>query len=495
MTSTLGRRRWALVVSCIAVALVLGSMVALYTALPDIAVSTGASQFELTWVADGYTLAVACLVLPAGAVGDRYGRRGVLIVGLLLFAVASLASLTADDPWWLIGTRAVAGVGAALVMPSTLSLLTEDADAAARRQAVGIWAGVAASGAVLGVLFSGVMLEFSSWRAIFAALAVAATVLAVAAWWIPPPRERSRPPVDVPGSVASAVAVGLLVIGVVEAPQRGWGDPLVLALFVGSLVGLAVFTGLELRSAHPLLDVRLFADRGFAAGTVSLVLHFLVIFGVFLLLTQYLQLIRGYAPVVVALALTPLIVPIVVVSLGAPQLAARFGLRPMLVAGLLALAVGSFLVGTLEPDTGYSVIVWSLLILGVGLGLCSAPSTSAVVEAIPPEKHSVAAAVNDATREIGAAIGIAIAGSVLAAGYGRRIGVVADGLPPPVRTAFEESLAAALQAQLGAPGRYDVAGAKAAFVHGCTTAAVVLGVVSAVAAVLVALWTPRRNGG
>jgi EmrB/QacA subfamily drug resistance transporter len=487
-------RRLALIVSCLAVALVLGSMVALYTALPEIAVATGASQFQLTWVVDSYTLAVACLVLPAGAIGDRHGRRGVLIGGLAVFAAASVAPLFIDDPWWLIAARTVAGIGAAFVLPSTLSLLTENADAPARRRAAGIWAAVAASGAVIGVLFSGALLEFFSWRAIFVALAVAGAVLAIAACGIPPSRDRRRPAIDMPGSLAVAAAVGLFVAGLIEAPARGWTAPLVLALFGGAAIGLGLFALVEFRVGHPLIDLRLFADRAFAAGTVSLILHFLVIFGAFLLLTQYLQLIRGYSTMVVALALTPLIVPIVLVSLGAPQWAARFGLRRLLVAGLAALSAGSLLLGSLTPGTGYPVIVWSLLVLGVGLGLCSAPSTAAIVDATPPEKHGVAAAINDAAREVGAAIGIAIAGSVLAAGYSHHVAAVADALAPPVREAFDDSLAAAVHVQADGAGVSDAAlsGAKAAFVHGCTTAALVLGIISAVSACAVAVWAPAR---
>lgn len=481
--------------SCVAVALVIGSMAALYTALSDIAVETGATQSQLTWVVDGYTLAIACLVLPAGAVGDRYGRRGVLLGGLGVFAAASAIPLFADDPWWLIGARAVAGVGAAFVMPSTLSILTGEFPVEQRGRAVGIWAGVAASGAVVGVLLSGALLQFWSWRSIFIALTVAAAALVVAAMWVPESREYEHPRIDVLGSATVAAAIGMLVVGLVEAPHRGWTDTLVVALFVGAAIGVAAFVAIELRRAHPLLDMRLFTDRAFAAGTVSLILHFLVIFGVFFLLVQYLQLIRGYEPMTSALALTPLIVPIVVFSVVAPQWAARWGLRTMLAAGLAALSLGLFLASRLDLGSGYVDVMWALLALGSGLGLCTAPSTAAVVDATPVEKHGVAAAVNDAAREVGAAIGIAIAGSVLAAGYDDRIGSATAALLPPLRAAFEDSLAAASQAAASAGPMAAPAldAAKAAFVHGCATGAVVLAVISAASAVTVAIWAPGRS--
>lgn len=433
--------------------------------------------------------------MPAGAVGDRYGRRVVLLGGLGVFAAASAIPLFVNDPWWLVGARAVAGVGAALVMPSTLSILTGEFPADQRARAVGIWAGVAASGAVIGVLMSGALLQFWSWRSIFVALTVAAAALVLAALRVPESREYAHPRVDVLGSETVAAAIGMLVVGLVEAPSRGWTDALVLVLFAGAAIGAAAFVVIELRRAHPLLDVRLFADRAFASGTVSLVLHFLVIFGVLLLLVQYLQLVRGYEPMTSALALTPLIVPIVAFSVVAPQWAARWGLRTMLAAGLAALSLGLFLAGGLDAGSGYVEVTWALLALGSGVGLCTAPSTAAVVDATPVEKHGVAAAVNDAAREVGAAIGIAIAGSVLAAGYSARIDSATTAPPPPLRAAFEDSLAAAGQAAAfaGPMATPALDAAKAAFVHGCATGASVLAVISAVSGVGVAVWAPGRS--
>nr|WP_329602569.1 MFS transporter [Mycolicibacterium phocaicum] len=385
--------------------------------------------------------------------------------------------------------------GAALVMPSTLSILTGEFGVAQRRRAVGIWAGVAASGAVVGVLISGVLLQLWSWRAIFIGLAAAAVLLLVAAVRVPTSREDAHARIDVVGSLAIALAIGLLVVALVEAPHRGWTDTMVLVLFGCAAGCLVAFAMMELRRADPLLDMRLFGDRGFAACAVSLVLHFVVIFGVFFLLVQYLQLISGYSPIRSALALTPLIVPIVAVSVAAPQLAARCGLRVMLAGGLGMLAVGMFLASRLDVHSGYIDIVWSLVALGTGLGLCTAPSTAAVVDATPVYKHGVAAAVNDAAREIGAAIGIAISGSVLAAGYSDRVESTAAALRQPLRAAFEESLATAVQAahRVGPAADAAIAQAKSAFVHGCATGSFVLALISAVSAVIVAVWAPGRS--
>lgn len=486
---------WTLVVSCMAVALVIGSMAALYTSLSDIATATGASQGQLTWVVDGYTLAVACLVLPAGAVGDRYGRRGVLIGGLVVFSAASAVPLLTPDPVWLIAARAMSGVGAAFVMPSTLSILTAEFPAHHRGRAVGIWAGVAGSGAILGILCSGLLLEHWSWESVFVGLTIAGIVLLAAALTLSESREVAHPPMDFVGSAVVVAAIGLLVVAVTEAPQRGWADLVVVALFIGGVASAVAFVVVELRREHPLLDLRLFTDRGFGAGALSIVLQFLVLFGVFLLLVQYLQLVVGYDPLPSALALAPIIVPIVAISLPAPWLAQRWGLRSLTVSGLLTIAVGLFVASRLEASSGYPDILWPLLILGTGLGLCTAPATAAVVAAVPVEKHGVAAAVNDAAREVGAAVGIAIAGSILAAGYTSRIASALPALPAQVREPVSDSPAAALEVadSSGPDGSQLADAATSAFVHGYSYGAVVLSIITVAGALILAVWAPGRR--
>ncbi len=488
-------QQWTLAVSCLGVALVIGSMAALYTSLSDIAADTGASQSQLTWVVDGYTLAVACLVLPAGAVGDRYGRRAVLLGGLVVFSAASAVPLFVQDPAWLIGARALAGVGAAFVMPSTLSIMTAEFPEHQRPRAVAIWAGVAGSGAILGILGSGLLLQLWSWQSIFVGLTAAGVVLLIAAATVAESLEYAHPEMDYVGSLAVAVAIGLIVIALTEAPHRGWTDPLVLGLFAGGAVASVVFVVVELSRAHPLLDLRLFADRGFASGTLSITLQFLVLFGVFYVLIQYLQLIVGYEPLRSALALAPVVVPIVGISLLAPWLAERLGLRVLTVPGMLAIAAGIFLASRLQVESSYTDFLWALLIMGTGLGVCMAPATAAIVAATPVEKHGVAAAVNDAAREVGAAVGIAIAGSVLAAGYTNRITPALSSLPGPAREPFSDSLAAALQAaDQSGPAREQLATiAKSAFMHGYGHAGVVLSGITVASALILAIWAPGRR--
>ncbi|MEU1961075.1 MFS transporter [Nocardia sp. NPDC019304] len=486
--------RWMLTISCLTVALVIASMAALYTALPEIAAATGASQQQLTWVVDGYTLALACLVLPAGALGDRFGRRAVLVIGLFVFAAASAAPALLHAPGWLIAGRTVAGVGAALVMPSTLSLITAGFPESRRGNAVGLWAGVAGAGAVLGILGSGLLLERWSWVSIFLAMAAAGLVLLIAGCTLPESVDRDRPRLDGWGAITSATAVGTLVLAAITAPERGWPDPLVLGAAVVAVLAAAAFVVLQKRAAHPLLDLRLFTDRGFGSGTAAVTLQFLVCFGTFLLMVQFLQLILGYRPIVSALAMAPMMVPMVAVSAVAPRLAERVGLRVPIAGGLVIIGIALVALSRVEVDTTYADLLWPFLVMSAGTGLCTAPATAAIIAGTPVEKHSVAAAVNDAAREVGAAIGIAVAGSILAAGYSHRIAPALPRLPEQVREPVGDSLAAALQVteHIGPQAAPLAELAESAFVHGAQQAALALAVVTFVAAILIGVWAPGR---
>ncbi|GAB2631211.1 MFS transporter [Nocardia goodfellowii] len=488
-------QRRLIVLSCLAVTLVIASMAALYTALPEVAAATGASQRQLTWIVDGYTLTLACLVLPAGALGDRFGRRKMLIGGLIAFSIASAVPLILDDPVWLIAARAAAGAGAALVMPSTLSLLTAGFPADRRGAAVGLWAGIAGAGAVLGIIGSGLLLAQWSWVSIFVAMTVAGLVLSLAAFTVPESLDQERPPLDPLGGLTAALAVGMVVVAAIEAPERGWLDPLVLGLFGGGLIAAAIFTLIELRVAKPMLDVRLFADRGFGSGTASITIQFLISFGTFMVLVQFLQLILGYSPLMSAVAIAPMVVPMVALSAVAPWLADRIGLRWTTLTGLTVLGAAMLVMSRLDIDAGYLDALWPLLIMSAGLGLCSAPATTAIIAGTPPEKHGVAAAVNDAAREVGAAVGIAIMGSLLAAGYSDRITPALPRLPEAAREPVRDSLAAALQvAERAGPQAQPLADfAKDAFMHGVQQAALVVGCLTLIAALLISVWAPGRR--
>lgn len=489
-------RVWLLTVACMGVALAISSMVALNAALPDIAVETTATQAQLTWVVDGYTLVLACLLLPAGAIGDRYGRRGALLAGLAIFTVASAAPLVIEGPVALIVARAAAGVGSAFVMPATLSLLTAAYPKSERNKAVGIWAGVAGSSAVVGFLGSGVLLHFWSWQSIFWAFAISGAGLFGLACTVASSRDQRSTPLDWSGALLVGGAVAVFVYGVLEAPTHGWTHPLVYGCMAAGVVMAAAFAVWELRNAHPLLDIRLFAKAEFTTGAVVVTFFFLANFGFFFVSMQYMQLLLGYSPLQTAFALAPLVAPLLVLSLTTPWYLPRLGLRIVLSTGLTLIAVGLFYMHTLEVDSPYLDLALPLLIMSTGIGLCTAPATSAIMGAVPDEKQGVASAVNDTTREIGAALGIAVAGSVLAAQYGDRLRPHLEGLPEALRTAASNSLAEALEvaARLGPQGTGLSQAARMAFVESMHVSLIALGTLCAVAAAFIAVWAPGRDG-
>ncbi|MDT5012428.1 MAG: hypothetical protein QOH57_4045 [Mycobacterium sp.] len=490
------RRTWTLVVACAGVALVIASMVALNTALGDIAVATAATQTQLTWVVDGYTLVLACLLLPAGAIGDRYGRRGAMLGGLAVFSAASIAPLVFDSPGQLIVARAAAGVGAAFIMPATLSLLSAVYPPEERTKAVGIWAGVAGSGGALGMLGSGVLLHFWPWQSIFWGLGGAAVLLLVLTLTVSPSRVPDAPPVDWPGAGLIGAALAVFVFGILEAPTRGWSHPVVWGCIALGLALAVVFGMVELRRRQPLLDVRLFADPAFATGAATIVVFFAANLGFLYLLMQFLQLVKGYSPLGTAFAIAPLMLGIVGLSAFSFWYLPRLGLRLVLFAGLLLISLGFFLQHDVQVGTSYLDQLWRWLVLSIGIGLITAPATSAIMTAVPDNKQGVASAVNDAAREIGAALGIAVAGSILAAQYSRQIAPALVAFPEPVRGPASESLAYALNAstRLGPPGGQLASVSEAAFVHAMQSSVLVIAIIAAAAAVLIGLWAPGRNG-
>lgn len=489
-------RYWLLTVACLDVLLVISSMVALNAAMPDIALNTSATQEQLTWVVDGYTLVLACLLLPAGAVGDRYGRRGALLAGLVIFCLASLAPVVFDAPMQIIIARAVAGAGAALIMPATLSLLTAAYPKAERNKAVGIWAGVAGSGAIVGFLGTGVLLHFFDWQSIFWGFAAGSAGLFVLTLTIRSSRDETETPVDWLGGALIAAALAVFVFGVVEAPVNGWSHISVWGAMGGGLALAAAFAVLQLRRTHPLLDVRMFRRADFATGTVGITLLFFANFGFFFLVMQYMQLMLGYSPLQTAFAMVPLAIPMLLISTTIHLITPRVGLRGVVTTGLLFMAAGLLCMRMVDAGSSFWDIAWPMVVLSLGIGFCTAPTTSAIMTAVPDEKQGVASAVNDTTREVGAALGIAAAGSVLAAQYGNLLAPAIAGLPEAVRGPALDSLAQALEVaeRMGPEGAPLAAAAGDAFLGAMDHSLVVLAAAVIASAVFVAVWSPGRDG-
>lgn len=489
-------RLWTLTVACLGVLLVISSMIALNTALAPIALDTSATQTQLTWIVDAYTLAMACLLLPAGAIGDRYGRRGAMVFGLVVFALASAVPTVWTDPTTLIIARAAAGVGAAFIFPATLSLITAAYPAEQRTKAVGIWAGVAGSGAVFGMLGTGVLLHFWSWPSIFWGFTLAAVALIALSLTVASSRDDERKPLDWLGAVLIGTAVALFVFGMLEAPSHGWGHPLVWGCLVAGVALAVSFGSVELRQTHPLLDIRLFANPTFSTGAAGITVFFVAMFGYFFVSMQFIQMVLGYNPIQTAFALVPLVGPMLILSALSFWYLPKLGLRLVVFVGLMLVALGFYCMTFLEIDSPYWDLAWPLLILSTGVGFCTAPTTSAIMTSVPDGKQGVASAVNDTTREIGAALGIAFTGSLLASTYTDSLAPQLTSFPDEVQAGAVRSLGEALgiAERMGPAGQQLADLSKQAFLEASHTSSIALTVVLATSAVLIGLWAPGRDG-
>jgi EmrB/QacA subfamily drug resistance transporter len=405
-------------VVCLALAAVVAAMSSLNVAVPEIARATHASQTQLTWIIDAYSLVFASLLLPAGAIGDRYGRRLALIAGLVIFGAGSTVAMTAHSASELIGLRAVIGFGAALVMPATLSTITGTFASEQRTRAVSVWAAVAGGAAVLGLLVSGLVLEVWSWPSVFGLNVVLAVVAIVGTIrFVPESADPQTPRLDIGGAVLAVAGLVALVYSIIEAPTQGWASARTLIGLAAGLVILGVFVIWERTRQTPMLDPRIFSRRGLASGSLSIFVQFFSFFGFIFIVLQYLQLIRGDSGLVSAVSMLPMAGAMMPTARLAPALVARFGSRTAICAGLTIMAVALVILAQLTGSSSYWLVVAGLIPLGIGMGLAMPPATSGITSALPASQQGVGSALNDLSREVGGAVGIAVLASVLTAAY------------------------------------------------------------------------------
>ncbi|WP_460868997.1 MFS transporter [Rhodococcus aerolatus] len=470
-------------------------------ALPTLVRELGASTRDLLWIVDAFNLAFAALVLAAGSLSDRFGRRPALLAGLTLFGVASLVGAFSSGPGVLIGWRAVAGVAAAVVYPVTLSILTNVFTGRGERaRAIGIWGAATGLSVAVGPVVGGALIEHFWWGSILLLNGGAAVLtLLLALWLVPDSRDPETPPLDLAGLALSTVALGALVYTIISAPDRGWAAPATLGGFALAAVVLVVFVLQERRVAHPMLDVRLFTNLRFTAASGAVTSAFFALFGFIFLVTQYFQSVRDYGPLETGLRMLPVAVSLAVLALVGPRLALAIGSKLVVALGLGSLTVAFLWASTISADTSYSVVVGQMVFLGGGLGLTSAPATEAIMGVVAPEKAGMGSAVNDATRELGGTLGVAVIGSVALSVYRDRLGT--PPVPAQLLDPARESVGAAREAATQAAGLGDTARAageqvlalaRAGFVDGFTTGCTVAGVVTAVAAVLTLVYLPAH---
>ena len=489
-------RRWFLLgVMCLCLAMVVMSVSGLNVAIPQIQASLNATATDLQWIIDSYTIIFAGLLLTAGAIGDRFGRKRALQGGLVLFALGSVIGVLASSVTVLIIARSVMGVGAAFIMPATLSILSAIFAPDERPKAIAIWAGFAGAGGALGPVVVGFLLTewwiFPSywWGAAFVVSFIgAAFVLIVVSVYSPRSRDDAATKLDPVGAVLSFFGLAALLYGIIEGPVKGWSSTEVLVAFAVAVSCLLGFVFWELRRKDPMLPMDLFRNDGFSIGSGVITFAFFVMFGFFFLITQFLQFVRGYSPLEAGIAIMPMAVPIVLVSPRSVAISARVGAAAVIAAGFAFLVAGFALLAIVDDSTAYWVIATALVLLGMGMGVTVAPATASIMEAVPLNRAGIGSAVNDTTREVGGALGIAVFGSIVNSVYRSEIDTQAlSVLPPEAAAAASESVGAAtyIAAQLPAEigGRLSDAAGDAytvAFGTSMNAAAVIAAVAGAI---------------
>jgi EmrB/QacA subfamily drug resistance transporter len=492
--SVYARRWWTLGVLCLSLVLIGLDSTILNVALPTIQQTFRATASDLQWLVDAYVLVFAGLLLTMGALGDRFGRARALQVGLVIFGGASLLAVVVTDINQLIGIRVAMGVGGALIMPSTLSIIANVFPSHERARAITIWAGVSGLGVGLGPLIGGLLIENFAWSSVFLVnVPIVLTALVLGFFLVPESRDPSGARLDLPGAVLSIGAVTALVYGIIEAPAHGWDDPVIVGAFgLAILLGLA-FTWRETHTDAPMLDLALFRDRRFTAGALSIALTFFALFGVIFGLTQFLQFVLGKTALEAGAIMVTLAIGLPVGARISLTAVAHVGTRRVMTAGLIWVSIVLLTLTQWSPTTEEWVVSLTLFFLAIGLANVMAPGTGTVMSAVPEAKAGVGSAMNDLLRQLGGALGVAVIGSVMNTVYRDRMTDVVAGLPAPAADAARDSVGAAvaIASQVGgAIGEALAAVARTSFVDALGIAAIVAAGVAVFTAFFVARSMP-----
>ena len=496
-------RRWiALGILCLSLLLAVVDNTIVNVALPTLNRELGAGTTDLQWIVDAYTLVFSALLLTMGHFGDRFGRKRMLQLGLVLFAATSGLAAFATTSGQLIGARALMGIGAALIFPATLAILVNIfTDPKERAAAIGIWTAMVGVAVAIGPIAGGLLLEHFWWGSIFLVnIPVVIIAIALGAFLLPDSRDPKVGPMDYRGLVLSAAAVGLIIWAIIEGPRWGWTSVPILAGLIGGVGLLIVFVLVEIRLAHPMLDVRLFKIARFTAASLSITTAFFALFGFIFLITQFLQLVQGFTPLQAGVRTLPFAIATGIMSPLAIVLMHRFGSKAVVTLGLLVMAAGFLIAATVKVDTPYvGAVLISMVTIAAGLGLATSPATDSVMGALPPEQAGAGAAVNDTTREFGGTLGVAVVGSVFLSVYGAKVidGYRSLGLPEQYESIVRESMGGglAVAGQLPADVAAQLAGVvKGAFIDGLSRGSLVSALVVSVGAVVAWRYLPARAG-
>ncbi len=412
------KRNAILAVMCLSLVVIVLDNSILNVAIPTIAEKLKATDQQLLWVIDAYTLVFAGLLLTAGTLGDKYGRRLFLQIGLLIFGIASLLAAFATTPLQLIIGRGLMGIGGACIMPATLSIITNVFPPKERTRAIGIWAAFAGIGVAIGPLTGGFLLEHFWWGSVFL-VNIPVVIFGVLANQILVPESKAEKSekIDVVGATLSIIGLSSLIYGIIFGSVDGFLVPTVLVSFAISFVSIVAFFIWESKIDHPMLHISFFKDKRFSAGALSITLIFFAMFGMSFLLTQYLQYVLGFSPLESGVRFIPFAAAMIVTAPMSAKLSAKIGTKSTVVIGLSLVLIALLSMTTLQVDDTYSHVVWMMMLMAAGMGLTMAPATSSVMNSVPREKAGVGSAMNDTTRMVGGALGLAISGSVFASVY------------------------------------------------------------------------------
>jgi EmrB/QacA subfamily drug resistance transporter len=483
-------RRWWALAALVASMLVLGfDMTILNVALPTMAGQLDASTGEQQWMADAYVIVFAALMLPAGLLGDRFGRRRMLITGLGIFLVGSLVGTLVDSVELVVVARAVMGIGGALVMPLAMAVLPALFAPGERTKAVGMVSAAAALGAPLGPILGGWLLDHFWWGSIFLVnVPMVAIGITACVFLLPETTDPSSPKVDIASTALTAAGLGTLIYAIIEAPVRGWGDPLVLGMLAGAAVLISALVLRERRVPRPMLDMSLLRNRGFLLNTLAATLVMFVLSGLMFVLPQYLQAVLGHDAFGTGVRLLPMMGGLLVAARGAEPVVRRFGPRAVISCGLVVLAFAAILGSRTTVDSGYGFTALWLTVAGLGFGFAVVPSMDSALGALPVERAGSGTGLLMTVRQVGSAIGIALLGSLLAGVYADRLDT--GKLPAGAADTAGDSVVAAhsVADRLGVFGLID--SANEAYVDGMATVLLVSGIAALVTALLVAALLP-----
>lgn len=438
-------------------------------------------------------------MLAAGGIGDKFGRKKALIVGLILFGITSAYAGSVDSADELIVGRALMGIGAALIFPATLAILTNAFhDPTERAKAIGVWAAVSGMAVAAGPIVGGWLLEHFWWGSVFYVNVPIAVIVSVAAWrLVPESQEAGAPRLDIAGVLLSITAIGALVFTIIEAPEWGWLSLNALAGAIITVVLLTAFVLWELRVNDPMLPVAIFKNLRFSAASAAITAAFFALFGFIFLITQYFQLVRGYSPLQAGVRVLPVAISIAVASVLAPLFVQKLGTTRVVTSGLLSFAAGLTWTGlVVDVETPYIIIVGQMILLGIGLGFTTAPATESIMGSLSVDKAGVGSAVNDTTRELGGTLGVAIIGSVFSSVYINSLaeGGVFQQLPPEVQQITAESVGAAriVAADLGPNANTYLAEVNDAFLSGLSVGSFVAAGVAIAGAIFARKFLPAN---